>query len=299
MDLIWQSLTEPLQFTFMQRGLIEVLLIGLICGAIGAFVVTRGLGFIGDAISHAIFPGIVIAFLARFNFFIGALFFGVATAFGIGVISRNRRLREDTAIGILFAGAFSLGVVLISSIRSYTTDLGSILFGNVLGVSDQDVMVTVALGIVVMAVLYLLYKELLLVIFDRTMAAALGLPVAWLDQLLLLLLTLTIIISLQAVGNILIVAMLITPAATARLFAERFRSLMVLGAAIGAVSGVVGLYVSYYLNLASGGTIVLLTTLVFIVCFIFSPQYGLIANILHRRRFNDVILIDETGSHSS
>ncbi len=277
-----KALIDPFQYTFMQRGLIEVLLIGLICGAMGAFVITRGLGFIGDAISHAIFPGIVIAFLARFSFFIGALSFGVLTAFGIGVLSRNQRVREDTAIGILFAGAFALGVVLISSIRSYTTDLGAILFGNVLGVSNQDVILTVVLGAIVVGVLYLLYKELLLVAFDRAMAAAMGLPVAWLEQLLLLLLTLTIVISLQAVGNILILAMLITPAATARLFVQRFQSLMLVGAFVGALCGVVGLYVSYYLNLASGGTIVLFTTAVFLVCFVFAPRYGLLGNVLRR-----------------
>lgn len=282
MEMIWQILIEPLQFTFMQRGLIEVWLIGLICGAIGAFVVTRGLGFIGDAISHAIFPGIVIAFLARFSFFVGALLFGLLAAFGIGILSRNRRVKEDTAIGILFAGAFSLGVVLISSIKSYTTDLGAILFGSVLSVSEQDVIITVVFGAAVLGAIYLLYKELVLVAFDRTMAAALGLPVAWLDQLLLLLLTLTIIISLQAVGNILILAMLITPAATARLFVERFHSLIILGALIGAGCGVVGLYASYYLNLASGGTIVLLTTLVFILCFVFSPKSGIVPKFFQR-----------------
>ena len=269
-----KALLDPFQYTFMQRGLIEVLLIGLICGAMGAFVITRGLGFIGDAISHAIFPGIVISFLARISFFIGALSFGLLTAFGIGVLSRNQRVREDTAIGILFAGAFALGVVLISSIHSYTTDLGAILFGNVLGVSNLDVVLTVALGAMVIGVLFLLYKELLLVAFDRAMAAAVGLPVGLLDQLMLLLLTLTIVISLQAVGNILILAMLITPAATARLFVQRFQSLMLLGALVGALCGVVGLYLSYYLNLASGGTIVLLTTAVFLVCFVFAPRYG-------------------------
>ncbi len=279
---LWQILLDPFQYAFMLRGLVEVLLIGLICGAIGAFVITRGLGFIGDAISHAIFPGIVIAFLARFSFFIGALAFGLLTAFGIGVLSRNQRVREDTAIGILFAGMFALGVVLISSVRSYTTDLSAILFGNVLGVSDLDVVLTLILGGFVASVLYLLYKELLLVAFDRTMAAATGLPVGLLEQLLLLLLTLTIVISLQAVGNILILAMLITPAATARLFVQRFQSLMLLGAAIGAVCGVVGLYASYYLNLASGGTIVLFTTAVFFLCFVFAPRYGVLGSFLHR-----------------
>lgn len=276
-------LTDPLQYTFMQRGLVEVILIGALCGALGAFVVARGLGFIGDAISHAVFPGIVIAYLAKFSFFFGALFFGIITAISIGAISHSRRLKEDTAIGVLFAGAFSLGVVLISSIRSYTTDLGAILFGNVLGVSNDDLILTLALGAIIVVILLLTFKELLLVSFDRTMAAAMGLPVAWLEQLLLLLITLTIVVSLQAVGNILVVAMLITPAATARLFVERFRALMWLGAFIGAACGIVGLYASYYLNLASGGTIVLLTTLVFGICFVISPRYGARARLIQRR----------------
>lgn len=272
----------------MQRGLIEVMLVGGLCGAMGAFVVARGLGFIGDAISHAIFPGIVIAYLGRFNFFIGALVFGVLTALGIGAISRNRRVKEDTAIGILFAGAFALGVVLISGVRTFTTDIGAILFGNVLAVSNDDVALTLLLGGVVMAVLWLFFKELLLVSFDRTSATALGLPVAWLDQLLLLLLTLTIIISLQAVGNILVLAMLITPAATARLFVQRFHTLLLLGSLIGALCGVCGLYASYYLNLASGGTIVLLTTLVFLVCFIAAPSDGWLVTTWRNLRANRI-----------
>lgn len=277
-------LTGALEYSFIQRALIEVILMGAICGVMGAFVVARGLGFIGDAVAHAVFPGIVIAYLGSFSFFFGALAFGVLTAMGIGVLSRNRRLKEDTAIGVLFAGMFALGVVLISSTRSYRSDLGALLFGNVLGVSNEDLLLTFALGALILLIIYFTYKELVLVAFDRTMASAMGLPVAWLDQLLLLLLTLTIVISLQAVGNILVVAMLITPAATARLFAERFHVMMLLGAIIGAASGVVGLYLSYYMNLASGATIVLLTTVVFAVGFMISPKYGLIANILHRRR---------------
>jgi manganese/iron transport system permease protein len=280
---IFSLLIEPLQYIFIRRGLLEALMMGGICGAMGAFVVARGWGFIGDAISHAIFPGVVVAYLGRFNFSLGALAFGILTAMGIGALSHSRRLKEDTVIGVMFAGAFALGVVLISSIRSYATDLGAILFGNILGVSDQDLLTTFALGIVVLVLLFLTYKELLLVAFDRTMAAAMGLPVAWLDQLLLLLITLTIIVSLQAVGNILVVAMLITPAATARLFVQRFHSLMLLGSLIGALCGLAGLYVSYYLNLASGGVIVLTATLVFGIAFVFAPRGGVLAGMRQRR----------------
>lgn len=276
--------TQPLQYAFIQRGLLEVVLMGILCGAMGAFVVARGLGFIGDAVAHAIFPGIVIAYMAKFNFLLGAIFFGLLTALGIGVVSANRRVKEDTAIGVLFAGMFALGVVLISSTRSYTTDLGSFLFGNVLGVSNEDLLLTFGLGMLIVLIVFLFFKELLFAAFDRTMAMAVGLPVVWLDQLLLLLLTLTIVVSLQAVGNILVVAMLITPAATARLLVERFRTMIWLSAAIGALCGVAGLYISYYLNLASGATIVLLTTLVFAICFVLSPRYGLLAQSLHRRQ---------------
>ncbi|MBI5876654.1 MAG: metal ABC transporter permease [Chloroflexi bacterium] len=286
MDLyvLWQALIEPLQFAFIQRGIVEVVLMGAVCGAMGAFVIARGWGFIGDAIAHAVFPGVVIAYLGHFSFFLGALAFGALTAIGVGAISRSDRLKEDTAIGILFAGMFALGVVLISSARSYTADLGAILFGNVLGVSDADLLAALLLAALASAVLFFMHKELVLVAFDRTMAAAVGLPVVWLDLLLLLLLTLTIVVSLQAVGNILVVAMLITPAATARLYVERFHTLMLLGALIGALCGAGGLYLSYHLSLASGGTIVLLTTAVFLASFIFSPKYGWIVGYRQRQR---------------
>jgi ABC-type Mn2+/Zn2+ transport system permease subunit len=227
---------------------------------------------------------VVIAYLYNFSLSLGALAAGILTALGIGLVSRNRRLKEDTAIGVLFAGMFALGIVFISTTRTYKADLGALLFGNVLGVSNADLAVTAALGATVLAILYFTYKELLLASFDRTMAAAMGLPVAWLDQLLLLLLTLTIIVSLQAVGNILVVAMLIIPAATARLYVERFPAMMALGAMIGALSGILGLYLSYYQTLASGATIVLLATLGFALSFVFSPRYGLIAHWFYRRQ---------------
>ena len=282
--MIWQSLLEPLQFTFMQRGLVEVVLVGALCGAVGGFVISRGLSFMGDAIAHAIFPGLIIAYLLKFSFFVGALAVGVLSALGIGALSGDRRVKEDTAIGIVFAGAFALGVVMISHVRTYTADIGAILFGNVLGVSEADVALTLLCGGAVIVMLLLLFKELLLVAFDRTLATAMGLPVARLDQLLLLLLTLTIVVSLQAVGNILVLAMLITPAATARLFVQRFHYLLALGSLIGALCGVSGLYLSYYLNLASGGTIVLLSTLVFVVCFVCAPADGWLAARLRRWR---------------
>ncbi|MHB8574209.1 MAG: metal ABC transporter permease [Dehalococcoidia bacterium] len=267
MDLLhWFS--DPFQYGFMQRALLEVVLMGAVTGALGAFVVVRGLAFIGDALSHAVFPGIVIAFLFGQSFFIGGMIFGLLTSFGIGTVSRNRRISEDTAIGVLFAGAFALGVTLISSQSSYTKDLASFLFGNVLGVSTTDVWVTLGLGGAVIVALVLFYKELLLNAFDPTMAAAAGYPTFALDLLLLGLITVTIIVALPAVGNILVLAMLVTPAATARLLVDRFVLLIVIGGAIGAGAGLLGLFVAYQANVAAGGTIVLTSTALFLLVLV-------------------------------
>src|SRR5438876_3525257 len=246
-------LTDPLQYPFMQRAMLEVVLMGLTTGVIGAYVVLRGMAFIGDALSHAIFPGVVIAFLLRANFFTGALAFGLLTAVGIGALARNRKVSEDTAIGVLFAGMFALGIVLISRIRGYTADLASFLFGDVLAVSPEDVWASVIIGVLVLGALVLFHKELVLVAFDSEMAEAVGLPV-WLINLgLLLLMALTIVVSLRAVGNILVVAMLVTPAAAARLWTDRLVVMMAASALFGALGGVLGLLLSYRTDLAAGG----------------------------------------------
>src|SRR5688572_19493109 len=266
----------------MQRALIEVVLMGLTCGLIGTYVVLRGMAFIGDALAHAIFPGVVIAFLLRADFFVGALLFGAITAVLIGAISRNRRVSEDTAIGVLFAGMFALGVVLISTIESYTGTLTSFLFGDILGVSVADIIASLVIGGLVLAALVFFHKELVLVAFDDDMAEAVGLPV-WLVNLgLLLLIALTIVVSLRAVGNILVVAMLITPAAASRLWTDRLPVMMLLSAGFGALSGVIGLYVSYHTNLAAGATIVMVATIWFGLSFLFAPRHGLLSRALGR-----------------
>lgn len=265
---------DPLQFAFFQRGLLEVVLMGLTCGLIGSYVVLRGMAFMGDAISHAIFPGVVIAFLLRANFFAGALLFGVLTAVTIGALSRNRRVSEDTAIGVLFAGMFALGIVLISTIHGYTADLASFLFGEILGVSDEDVIASAAIGLLVLAALMLFHKQLLLVAFDRDMADAMGLRVALIDLGLLLLIAMTIVVSLRAVGNILVVAMLVTPAGAARLWTDRLPVMMALAALFGALAGVLGLLISYYTDLAAGGTIVLVVTVWFGLSLLIAPRHG-------------------------
>ncbi len=283
LTLTMDTLTNPLQYGFMQRALVEVVLMGIVTGAIGTYVVLRGLAFIGDALSHAIFPGVVVAFLLDRSIFAGALFFGVLTSVGIGVIAKNQRVREDSAIGVLFVGAFALGVVLISSTRNFARDLASFLFGNVLSVSESDIIISALVGAAVLATLILLHQQLLAASFDRLAAQAMGLPVFWLDILLLVLISLTIVVSLRAVGNILVVAMLVTPPATARLFTDRLPHTMALSALLGASAGVIGLYISYYQDVAAGGTIVLVSTAAFVTAWLFSPSNGMLATRILRR----------------
>ena len=256
---------EPLQFTFMVRALVAVVIVGATCGVLGAFVVLRGLAFMGDAIAHAVFPGVVIAFMLKTSLILGGLIFGVLTAIGIGLISRSRRVAEDSAIGILFAGAFALGVVLISSSRSYSRDLASFLFGNILAVSAFDLASIAAVALLTVAILYLFEKELVLVSFDREVADAMGYPIFRLDLMLLVLIALTIVVAIQAVGNVLVLALLVTPSATARLLTNRLRPMILVGSFIGALSGAIGLYISYYGNVAAGGAIVLVATVIFFV----------------------------------
>ncbi|MGH2454692.1 MAG: metal ABC transporter permease [Candidatus Limnocylindria bacterium] len=277
-------LTEPLGYDFVLRALAEVLVMGATCGAIGAYVIVRRLAFIGDAISHAVFPGIVLAYLAGASIIVGALAAGLVTALAIAVVSRRGRIREDAAIGIFFAAAFALGVVLISTQSTYQGDLTSFLIGNLQAVSVADITVSGLVGLAILVVLAALHKELVLVSFDRTLATALGYPVFVLDALLLVLLTVTIVVSIQAVGIILVLAMLVTPAATARLLVDRFVPMIVLGSLLGATVGVVGYYLSFHLGTASGATIVLAATALFVVAFAASPVHGLLGRRLHRHQ---------------
>jgi manganese/iron transport system permease protein len=277
-------LIDPLRYEFMQRALVEVVIVGVLCGVVGCFVVLRGLAFIGDALAHAVFPGVVLSYLAGRSILIGAFVFGLFTALGVGVLSRSRRVSHDSAVGVVFAAFFALGVVLISRQTGFRRDLGSLLFGDVLGVSERDVVVTLVIGLVVLALLLLLLKELTLVAFDSTLARALGYPVFALDLLLLLLIASTIVVSLQAVGNILILALIVTPPATARLLTDRLATMMWLAAGIGVLSGLVGLYASYHADTAAGGTIVLAATAFFLVALVLAPQHGALGAYLQRRR---------------
>jgi manganese/iron transport system permease protein len=278
-------LVDPFAYAFMQRALIEVILMGAVTGAIGTYVVLRGLSFIGDALSHAIFPGVVIAFLLGRSVFLGALAFGLLTSASIVVLATTRRVKEDSAIGVLFAGSVALGVVLISTTRNYTRDLAAFLFGNVLGVTTHDIALSALVGALVLLLLLLFHKELLLVAFDREAAQAMGVPVFWVNLLLLVMISLTIVVSLSAVGNILVVAMLVTPAATARLLTDRLPVMLGLSAAIGTLSGVVGLVVSFHADVAAGGTIVLVATVLFGLTWLLAPNHGMVATRFAKRRW--------------
>ena len=274
-------LLDPLAFGFMQRGLVAAVLVGIVCAVMGAFVVLRGLAFIGDAVSHAAFPGLVIAFLLGIPLYIGGAVAAVGTALAIGVVARRGALRFDTAVGVLFAGMFALGVLLFSTIQGYVADLFGYLLGNILGITFADIVQIAILGAAVLLVVAILRKELLYASFDPAGAAASGLPVAWLDYLLLGLIGVTIVVSIQAVGIILVVAMLVTPAATGQLLVSRFWDLVKVAIAVAVVSSVVGLYLSFYLDVASGASIVLVETALFATALLLSPRTGLLAR---RRR---------------
>jgi manganese/iron transport system permease protein len=275
---------EPWTFEFMQRALIEVAIVGAVCGVVGCFVVLRGLSFIGDALSHAVFPGVVLSYMASRTILAGAFVFGVVTAVGIALLSRSRRVSEDSAIGVLFVASFALGVVLISRETGFRRDLTSLLFGNVLGISTTDIWVTLAIATAVLAVVLALLKELTLVAFDQTMARAAGYPVFRLDLVLLLLVTTTIVVSLQAVGNILVLALVVTPPAAARLLTDRLGRMMAWSALIGVSSGALGLFASYHADTASGATIVLTSTAFFLLALVGAPKHGLVTGWWERRR---------------
>ncbi|HET6845275.1 MAG TPA: metal ABC transporter permease [Anaerolineales bacterium] len=269
-------LLEPLQYAFMTRAFAASLIVGVLCAVMGTYVVLRGMAFLGDAMAHAILPGVAIAYILQGNLLIGALVAALVIALGIGLLSRQGAIKEDTAIGILFAAALSLGVALISSMQSYAVDLGHILFGDVLGVSSADLILTAALGFIVLLTVIILYKPFVVITFDPVLAATMRLPANLLRMLMLVLLALTVVISLQTVGVGLAAAMLITPAATAYLLTRRLLPMMLVAALLGAVSSVVGLYVSYYLNIVSGAAIVLSATLFFLLAWLFNSRTGVL-----------------------
>lgn len=277
MSALIDVLTGPWEHAFLQRAFVVAAVSGIVCGVVGCHVVLRGMAFIGDAVSHAVFPGVALAFVLQANLMVGGAVAGLATALAIGVFSQNRRLREDTVIGVFFAAAFGLGIVVLSTTSAYSGSLESFLFGSILGISDGDVRLAALSGGLLLLAVLALNKELVAVALDRESARAAGLPVARLDLALYALVTLAIVISLQAVGNILVLALLITPAACARLLTDRLATMLVLAPIIGTLSSLAGLYLSYHLDLAAGGLIVLVLTGVFLACFLAAPRHGLLA----------------------
>jgi manganese/iron transport system permease protein len=276
-------LLEPFSYPFMVRALWAAMIVGIVCPILGTYVVLRGMAFFGDALAHIILPGVVVAFLLGWPLGVGALIVGVLAALLIGTVSKRREIREDAAIGVVFAGAFALGIALLSLQRSYAVELSHILFGNLLGVSTEDLWLAGILGGAVFLTIFAFYKEFLVLSFDPILSKTLRLPVDFLQNLLLILLAVVIVVSIQAVGVALVLAMLVTPASTAYLLSRRLPSMMILSACLGSISALIGLYLSFYLNLPSGPTIVLVETTMFIFVFLFKPRRGLLWSRFLRR----------------
>jgi manganese/iron transport system permease protein len=275
-----EFLLEPLQAAFMQRAILAALLIGITSGVVGAYVVTRGMSFLGDALAHSVLPGVAVSFLTGGNLLVGGLTAGILAALVIGLLTRRRRLQEDTAIGIVFAGTLALGIALISTSRSVATDLQHILIGNILAVGEQDLFYMALISVFVLLIIGLLYKELLIISFDQTLAQSLQLPGEALRILLLVLLAITVVVGVQAVGVTLVAATLVTPAATARFFARRLHLMMLLSAFIASLSGVIGMYIAWYGSIAPSATIVLTMTAFFVLAFFFAPRTGYLWSLL-------------------
>jgi len=283
-----EILVAPLRYPFMVRGMAAAVLVGLVCALVGTYMVLRGMAFLGDALAHSILPGIAIGYIVsnggRGPIFWWGLGTGVLTALGIGALGKGAQVKQDTAIGIIFSGMFALGIALISTMRSYAVDLSHFLFGDVLGVSMTDLWLTAGLAVLVFAIVFVFYKEFLVLSFDPILAETLRFPSGFLHYLLLVLIAMTIVVALQTVGIALMVAMLTTPAATAYLLTKRLAPMMGIAGAIGAISGIVGLYLSYYVSVASGAAIVLVCTAIFLLALLFSPRRGVVWGWLRSRK---------------
>ena len=284
-NLLPGGISDAFQYAFMQRALLTSVLVGAICGILSCYVVLKRWSLLGDAISHAVLPGVAIAYLLGWPFFIGAFITGALTSVGIGAIERHTRIKSDAAMGLMFTGAFALGIVIISKIAS-STHLMHILFGNVLGVQQSALLLTLVASVIALLVVWLAYRPLLLYAFDPLQAQALGFNTSIIHYGLILLLTLTIVASLETVGIILVVAMLITPGATAHLLTDRFKTMMLISVGVGVSSAVIGLWLSVVLDVASGGTIVLVATSWFFIALLFSPKHGLLLRQWRRWRMD-------------
>ena len=262
-----------INYHFLQNALISALVIGITCGAVGTFIILRSLSLMGDAISHAVLPGVALSFMLGINLFIGAIVFGLLASSIISFIKENSVIKGDTAIGITFSSFLALGVILIGMANS-STDLFHILFGNILAVQDSDMWLTLGISGLVLGLLGLFFKGLLLTSFDPVLAKTMGIPVSFYHYLLMGILTLVSVTAMQSVGTILIVSMLVTPAATAYLFAKSLKQMLFLASGIGATSSLLGLFLGYSLNMAVGSSIVLTATLIFLLAFLVTKRRG-------------------------
>jgi manganese/iron transport system permease protein len=272
-------LLDPLQYGFMQRSLLVAVIVGIICAVVGSYLLVRRMSLLGDAISHSLLPGLAIAFILGLNLYLGAFVAGVISAILIGWIHTRSPIKEDAAMGIVFSAFFALGITLITIVqKTNKIDLNPFLFGNILGVTSLEVRDTAVIAAIVLLAVISLYKELLFYCFDPMGAQAAGLPVYWFNAGLMVLVALTVVASMKAVGVILVLALLITPAAAAYLLVPRFHQVMLLGSGIGVVSSVSGMYLSYYYNLPSGPAIVMVVSAIFFLALLFSPTHGLITH---------------------
>ena len=274
-----EILLEPLQYSFMQRSLLVAIIVGIISAVIGSYLMVQRLALLGDAISHSVLPGLAIAFCIGANMFIGAFIAGIISTILMNLIKTRSPIKEDAAMGIVLSAFFALGIILITIIqKDNKIDLNHFLFGNILGVTVGDLRETLITGVIILLVVVLLYKELLFYTFDPLGAQAVGLPVNLLNLGLMMLIGLTIVASLKAVGVVLVLSLLITPASTAYLLVKRLHQVMILGVGIGILSSISGIYISYFYNLPSGPAIVLVSFGLFILVFLFSPTQGILTH---------------------
>jgi manganese transport system permease protein len=285
MDLV-QWFTVPLQHEFMVKAILVSALVGVVCSALSCYMTLKGWALMGDAVSHAVMPGVVIAYILNIPLAIGAFAFGVGSVIAIGYVKAKTRIKEDTVIGLVFTGFFALGLVLISKVKS-EIDLTHILFGNVLGISDADILQTIIISVITLGTLAVLRKDLILFCFDSTHARSIGLNITFLYYVLLSLLSLTAVAGLQTVGIILVVAMLVTPGATAYLLSDNFDHMTLIAMASGVFSSVIGTYISYHIDGSTGGCIVVVQTLLFILAMIFAPKHGLLAKARDERSIGE------------
>lgn len=278
-----QDLLNP-DLAFLPKALLVAVMSSIVTGIVGTYVVLRGMAFIGDAVAHAVFPGLAVAFVIQGNLVLGGAIAGVLTAVLVALLAQNRRIREDSIIGVLFVAAFALGIVIISQAPGYAGSLQQFLFGSITGILDEDVATIAIGGALILAVVFLFHRSFVLVTLDREMARAAGLRVLALDVLLYALVALAVVLSVQMIGNILVLALLIAPAASARLLTDRLPVMMTIAPAVGAASAILGLYFSWSLDLPAGGSIVLVATTIFVLAWLFAPRHGVLGVRLRVRQ---------------